>query len=212
MFQNLPKNVRFVLVLVGIIIVGLTIYGIYQKFTTSGKIAVTVNVVPDTATLTINGKSTATSGTIYLDSGQTYDIKATMDGFADYTNKQYIDNTNKSINIELAAVSDTAKQWVQDNQNKYLLNEGQAGAAANATGEAFTAKNPITQYLPLDNMVYTIGYKNDPTDPSNTSIILTVDAAEGYRNGAIQGIRNLGYDPTQYKIQFNDYQNPFASL
>lgn len=212
MFQNLPKNIRALIVIIGIALVGLIIYGIYQKVATSGKIAVTVNVVPSAATLTINGNSTATNGTVYLESGKTYDIKATMNGFADFTNKQYIDNTNNTITISLNAVSDTAKQWAKDNQDQYLQNEGRGGAQANTTGQAFTAKNPITQYLPLDNMVYTIGYKADPSDPSNMSIILTVDAAEGYRNGAIQGIRNLGYDPSQYKIEFSDYQNPFASL
>ena len=212
MFQNLPKNIKFILVLLGLLIVGLVIYGVYQKVAIAGKIAVSVNVVPSSATLTINGASYTTTGTIYLVPGKSYSIKASTNGFADFTNQQYIDNTNNSITIALTAVSDSAKQWAQNNQDQYLINEGQAGAAANTTGEAITNKNPIVQYLPLDKMVYSLGYKNDVNDPSNTSIIITVNAAEGYRNGAVEGIRSLGYDPTQYKIQFNDYQNPFASL
>lgn len=212
MLQNLPKNIKFILVLIGLCIVGLIIYGIYQKTTTAGKIAISVNVVPNTASLTIDGTQYPSSGTIYLVPGKSYSVKATMDGFADYTTTQYIDNTNNSINIALTAVSDSAKQWMQNNQNQYLTNEGQAGASANAAGEAFTAKNPVTQYLPMDNLVYTLGYRSDPSDPSNMSIIITVDAAQGYRNGAVEKIRSLGYDPTQFKFQFTNYQNPFASL
>lgn len=209
-WKQLPPGVKIAIIVIALAIVGLIVYGIYQGITGGGKIAVTINAIPDDAKITINNNSVGAS-TTYLLPNQTYTVKATKDGFADYSATQYIDATNHVITVEMTAVSDAAKQWEQDNQSKYQSVEGLAGAQANATGEAFTAKNPITTALPLDNMIYTIGYRNDPSDPSGNSIILTVEAPLGYRNSAIEGIRNLGYDPTQFKIQFNDYTNPFAS-
>lgn len=210
MLRGLPNNIKFILAIAGILAIGLIAYGIYQKVVIAGNVAVTINLVPSDATLTVNGKSVSTSGTIYLAPNQTYTIQASKDGFATFNDSKYIDASNNSINIALTAVSDAAKQWVQNNQDLYQNNEGQAGAAATSTGEAFAARNPITQYLPLDNLVYSIGYRNDPSDPSGNSIIITIDAPEGYRNSAIEKIRSLGYDPTQFKIEFNNYQNPFA--
>lgn len=209
-WRQLPPGVKIGIIAIALAILGLIGYGIYQVAIGAGKIAVTVNVVPDDAKVTINDASVGV-GTIYLVPGQTYTVKATKDGFADFSQTQYIDATNHTITVEMTAVSDSAKQWEQDNQSKYQNLEGQAGAQANATGEAFTKNNPITTALPLDNMIYTIGYIRDLSDPSGNSIILTVSAAEGYRNSAVEAIRNLGYDPTQFKIQFNDFTNPFAS-
>jgi len=209
-WKQLPPGVKIAVIAIALAIAGLIAYGIYQGVAGGGKIAVTINAIPDDAKITINNNSVG-AGTTYLSPNQTYTVKATKDGFADYSATQYIDATNHVITVEMTAVSDTAKQWEQDNQSKYQSVEGLAGAQANATGEAFTTKNPITTALPLDNMIYTIGYRNDPSDPSGNSIILTVEAPLGYRNSAIEGIRNLGYDPTQFKIQFNDYTNPFAS-
>jgi hypothetical protein len=209
-WRQLSPAIKIGVITIALVILASIGYGIYQIVTNGGKIAVTVSVVPDDAKITINNAS-VNAGTTYLVPGQTYTVKATKDGFADYSATQYIDATNHVITIEMTAVTDAAKQWQQDNQSKYQSVEGLAGAQANATGEAFTAKNPITTALPLDNMIYTIGYISDLSDPSGNSIILTVSAAEGYRNSAVEAIRNLGYDPTQFKIQFNDYTNPFSS-
>jgi len=64
--------------------------------------------------------------------------------------------------------------------------------------------------LPYDNLVYTIGYQADPSDPTGQSVIIDIDAAEGYRNAAVDKIRELGYDPADYKITFEGYVNPFS--
>ncbi len=211
MLRNLPTNIKRGALIAVVLIVILIGYGIYKQITTAGEVAITVTVAPSDAVVKVDNKYVSL-GTIYLKPGKSYPVSVSKDGFEPYTGTQYINSTNDNISVALSPVSDAAQKWVQDNRSQYSNVEAQAGARENTTGQEFTNKNPITANLPLDNMVYTIGYKADPSDPTHMSIILTVDAAEGYRNGAIQGIRNLGYDPSQYKIEFSDYQNPFASL
>jgi hypothetical protein len=80
-----------------------------------------------------------------------------------------------------------------------------------AKTSSFADENPIINDLPYENLIYSIGYRIDPSDPSHNSIILTIDAPEGTRNAAVQQIRDMGYDPTEYKIEFKDYKNPFGS-
>lgn len=68
-------------------------------------------------------------------------------------------------------------------------------------------KYPIITNLPLDLYIYKIGYRIDQSDPSGKSIKLTIDSdtAAG-RLGALRHIRTLGYDPTDYKIEFINYE------
>ena len=49
----------------------------------------------------------------------------------------------------------------------------------------------------------------DHSDPSGNSIIIEIDAREGYRQAALYKIRELGYDPTDLTINFRGYENPF---
>lgn len=68
-------------------------------------------------------------------------------------------------------------------------------------------KYSIILNLPLDLYIYKLGYRLDPSDSSSKSIILTIesDTAAG-RIGALRHIRTLGYNPTDYKIEFINYQ------
>jgi hypothetical protein len=210
MLRDIPANVKLGIGALIIAIVVLLGYGIYKQAATAGTIAVTVAVAPSDATISVDGK-TVGPGTINLKPGKKYAVKASKDGFLAYNGSQYIDSSSSSITVALQPASDEAQKWVEDNQQQYTDVEAQAGARENTAGQEFSDKNPITDNLPIDNLIYTIGYKRDNSDPSGDSIILTIDAAQGYRNGAIQAIRDLGYDPSKFKIEFYNYTNPFAS-
>lgn len=209
MLSNISAKVKIALLLGAIIIIASIAYGVYTYNDRMGKIAVTVSSTPSDAHITFNGTSEG-NGTVYLKEGS-YDVKATKEGFADASFKQYIDSSHTIVTIPLTAQSDSAKQWAKDHQNLYTELEGKAGQAANQQGETFRDKNPIVNLLPYSNFLFTIGYSNDPSDPSGNSIIIQIDAREGYRQGAINQIKSWGYDPTEYKIKFNNYENPFKS-
>ena len=210
MLQNVPRNIKvagvFLLAAIAIVAIG---YSIYNQVANAGKIAVTVATTPSDAEVTIDGKKVS-QGTIYLTPDHTYNVKVHKDGFQDISQDQHISASNNSILANLLAVSDEAKKWAEAHQDDYLAVEAKGGEAANQRGEAFTDKNPITEVLPYENLIYSIGYRSDPSDKSGNSIIISIDAPEGARNAAVQQIHDLGYDPTQFKIEFNDYENPFA--
>jgi hypothetical protein len=184
-------------------------YFIFTSITHAGKLAVTVNIVPSDARATFNGQPQS-SGIAYLKKGS-YEIKASKKGFADFSEKIMIDHDHQAIPIGLNPISSEAKKWADDNQQLYFDLEGEAGDEAIVNGNEFRNKNPITDALPYENALYTIGYRADPADSTGNSIIIEIDAPEGYRNAAIQQIRDLGYEPTDFKINFRDYTNPFSS-
>lgn len=210
MLSEIPTKIKVTVILLVCAIVGLLGYGLYNQMSKSNKIAVTISSAPTDAAITVDGQRIG-SNPVYLEPNKTYKFTASKDGFETQSTTKYITSADSVVPFELPGVSDEAKQWAKDNQDIYLEVEGSAGQSAIKKGEAFTAKNPVTDSLPLETLIYTIGYKADQTDPSGNSIIVTVDAAPGYRNGALQAIKDLGYDPTQFKIEFKDYTNPFSS-
>lgn len=210
MFNEFVRtHIRAIIITILLIVVAAIAIGIYINTSRAGKIAVTVAVVPSDAHTTVNGQSVS-SGTVYLAPGK-YSIKSSKDGFADYSSDQQIEANQATIVVSLTAQSDEAKKWADDHQSDYLANESLAGQAADTFSSDFRDKNPIVNVLPYDNYIFTIGYENDESDPTNNSVIITVDAPEGYRNAAIEQIRSLGYDPTNLNIKFRNYTDPFAS-
>lgn len=209
--EELRSSKAFMLVIVGIVL--LTVfglgYGIYTKINQSDKISITIDAVPSDAKITVNGKTVQT-GTSHVNPG-TYTVKATKDGFADFSESLTVGQDKQLVPILLAPVSVEAKQWARDNQPQYRKLEAKAGAAAAEQGEAFQEKNPIVQHLPYTNLLYSIGYRRDPDDTTGNSIIIEIDAANGYRQTAIYQLYQWGFDPTDFTIRFRNYQDPFTS-
>lgn len=203
-------NKKWLLALGTLIVVGLIGYGLYLSISRAGKEAVNVYVIPSDSTVTVNGQPIS-PGTAYLRAG-TYTIEASRGGFSRYKEEiTILPNNKKDIDIALYGVSDKAKEWEKKNEKLYLEREGRGGKRATAYGEAFQNVNPITKDLPYKNIIFSIGYHLDPEDPTNQSIILDIDAGPGYRNGALQKIRDLGYDPSDFRINFKNFTNPFSN-
>lgn len=208
MIQEFIKNHFTAFIAIVFLITGLLGIVAFVIATRPNTQPVVVNVIPSDAKVTANGTEVK-NGTAYLKPG-VYSIEASRGGFK--TEKTTIlvgDPNTASIDVALTPVSDSAIEWKKSHESLYYDYEGRAGEQAAQEGAAFTALNPITSKLPFENLLYTIGYRADPSDESGNSIIIEIDASRGYRNAAIDEIRNLGYDPTTFKINFRDYESPF---
>lgn len=187
---------------------GIIGYSIFTAISRSGKEAVKVYILPGDAQVTVNGQRVS-AGTAYLTPGK-YEIEGKKSGFADYNDSVLIESPNiEIIDIGLVPISDEAKKWAKDNERLYAEREGRGAEQARKRGEVFKQINPITNKLPINNVLYSIGYTLDPDDPTEKSIILQVDVPQGYREGVLNKIRELGYDPTNFKINFKIYESPF---
>lgn len=177
---------------------------------TSGKVGVAVYVLPENAKVTI-GSAEVSEGTIYLAPG-TYKVTASSPGYGNYSNVYNVTTSTKNpvLNIILAPESSDAQDYYNSNKDLYAQREGLGSQQAHQQSALITSKNPLIQKLPYSNLIYTIGYRADPSDPSGESVIIVIDAPIGYRNAAVNQIKALGFDPTDYKISFENYVNPFS--
>lgn len=209
MQENPKNNVALAITFIVLIVLVFVGYFAYTTITRSGKLAVEINAVPSDAKVTLNGTEVG-NGTIYVEPGN-YEVKGTKDGFGEFSQQTSIETNGQVVSVPLVAESDAAKQWAKENESKYLDLESEAGIEAQRQGEEFTKKNPIVSLLPYENFLYTIGYRADTSDPTGNSIIIEISAIEGYRQQAIYQLQQWGYDPTDYKINFSEYTNPFTS-
>lgn len=207
MFTNKLRPIHLVILISSMLALLVTVIVVQQINVALNPI--TISKVPSDARVFVNGKEVSGDRT-NLANG-TYTITAKKDGFTDFTTTAVIDDNSKYIVIALAPESSEAKKWAEQNQNLYLEQESKSGKQAAEAGGAFAAKNPIVEYLPVNNYTYNVGYKLDQHDTTGDSIIITVDADEGYRNAAVQSISELGFDPGDYNIEFDNYTNPFTT-
>lgn len=181
-------------------------YSAYLAYTRQGKLGVTVSIVPSSAQLTINNQPSG-KGTLWLAPG-VYEFTATLSGFEQRTKTVTVTDKKEQnvVAMSLAPTSDEAKDWAQKHAADYSRNEQYGGIEAREQGAYLRQTYPIITKLPYVDPYYKIAYTTD-----DRKLTLTIDTpSPRYRYFAVQKIRELGYNPTDYIIEFKQFQNPLA--
>ncbi len=193
------------------IILAMIIFAITSTILTmrerEGKYPVPLSVLPEDATITIDGKTHTRKNTVYLAPG-TYQLTAEKDGFTRSEQEVIINEQDETaIFVQLVAESDEAKKWQERNHRRYMRFEAEAGKFAKENGAALRARLPIINTLPIRDPYFTIGYRLE----ENGEIILTIKGVSPrYREFAIDELRSKGFEPTEYRIEFSNFNNPLA--
>lgn len=173
-----------------------------------GKTPFEVKVLPGDARITIDG-TLASNGINYLKKG-TYTIEIRRDGFTGVKQKITVsdDEDTNYLALALEAKTDAARKYITDHAQEYTEFEGFVGVKQATIGAKFTEQNPLTTALPYRDAYYTIGY----TDTPSKGLVITIHSSSPrYRYAALQKIRDLGYDPVNYRFQFVNYTNPLEA-
>lgn len=198
---------KILFALAGLILVSLAVITGFNSVSRLDKTAIHIEVFPTDADIALDEKPIK-SGTLYLEKG-TYEITSSKQGFEDYSKTLVVSDRDQTLGIILKPVSEEAFSYGEKNEEDYLKAQAAGERAALEAGKEFNEKNPIAKHLPYKTFFYSIGYRMDQSDPSGNSIIIEIDASDGYRQTAIYQIRQLGFDPTDFNINFRDYENPF---
>src|SRR3990167_7553186 len=183
MFNQIFSSKRRIFIVTSVVIFLLIcIFSIIITLSRQGKLPVVFSIVPSSARITLEN-NTIGNGTQYLTAGS-YKIKVEQPGF---------DSQEKTI-----VVTDKKKQ------NAYKDNETFGGLEAQENGQYFRSRFPIIEKLPYTDPYYKIAYRTNGDD-----IIITIDTdSPRYRYFAVQKIRQLGFNPTDYTIDFKQFKNP----
>ena len=198
------------ILLVGLLLLslGAIAYFATQRFNSNDKTPLHISIFPEDALITLDGEMIE-PGTQRLDTG-VYSLKATRDGFDDYSKTVVLEKDEQTVAILMVPNTAEARGLSEKNQAAYMKVFGEGQRAASEIGKTFNDRNPIARKLPDKTFFYSIGYRMDQSDPSGNSIIIEIDASETYREAALFRIRQLGFDPTDFTINFRNYENPFS--
>ena len=204
------KLVRIGIIGFIVIILAMIGYVVYTQIQNSGKQRVTVAVAPASSQVEVDGKITKDKELLLAPGKHSY--KVSYNGFRTITGELDVRTDGTQTALVAGLTPETAEATTLYNKitEEYTAIEIVAGLNAEENGTLFIEKNPITRQLPYTNMLFTIGYRADPADPTGDSIIVTIDAPAVYRTEAVTQITNWGYNPVDYKINFINESNPFV--
>lgn len=210
MQQTNPKKLKLIMIGLVVIIAGAIIFNITLNTSRAGKIATTIEVMPEDAVITIDGEKSS-SGTVYLEPGS-HTFVASKTGFTDDKETITISSTANYVGLLPTPASDEAKKWAEQDDVADKI-ESISGSIASAKGSATQTANPLIDYLPQSDIEapYTISYKLAANSSGGEdAVIIIKNSTPDGRTKALAWIRSQGIDPADLNIQFDDFQNPLV--
>ncbi len=209
-YETKPSRLKVIIIAVvaALVILGIGIFALSSGRSGDGA-PIELRIAPENTQVWADGKPIKNGDRL---STGTYSIRASAEGFEQYEGTYTVAESleKQVLVIALLPDSEDAQAYVTKNQKLYTELERYGATQAQQQSAIFLEKNPITEKLPYSNLVYTIGYsRTNPDDPKDQSIVLDISAPTGYRNAAVEQIKELGFNPADFTIRFEGYVNPF---
>lgn len=187
--------------------VGVLLYGIIVCATRTNTTPVSLLISPDKAEIAFDNQKVTSSQVVHIKPG-TYDFKASRSGFEDKTIRTEVKQGSPlKIVFSLKPLTQEASKEALSSSKISEIDKTTTNRLANEQ-QTLEKTNPVIKKLPIKNLLYSIGYKMDPNKPNG--VIIEIDAPEGYRNAAINKLKEQGFDPATLNITFRNYANTFT--
>lgn len=189
-------------------------YGSYSALIRASKTEVTFTVAPSVSQLYIDGVQVHT-GKQYISRKQ-HKIEAKLDGFSTYSQSVTITKSDKMINILLNPITNKARIFLDANPDFQLERERLGGVQFSEGSQHINNKYSFISSLPLERQRFTVNYgdpqrtKKKNGDPAIALYVSVTDPSEK-RNALRTVSEELGIEPADIEIIFENYTNPFGS-
>jgi hypothetical protein len=177
----------------------------------SVKYSATINILvaPTESTIKV-GDKTLKNGDHKFEPGE-YEVNITMDGFNPYSGKITLEAGKVTDLHQYLAPASGDYQWYIDRPKEQAKLTDIADRAAFTKADQLKSEYPIVDRLPYKSGVYTIDYGFD-TPGDNQSIYLMISSDYDFYSDGLNKVYELGFDPGDYKIKFDSYNNPFNKV
>ena len=204
--MKFTPRVKLLIAVTLLIFISLITFNLWQNNQRKGKGVLEIRKIPNDTVIYVN-KERVSGKSLYLSPGK-YSISGQREGFDTYTREVEITKGEKQkAFFVLVPRSDSANQWVKDNDKQYSLIENEAGIYYGEEGTKLYDKYPIMKNLPYRGSLYNIDYS---LVDDNFKIQISSNDALG-RQVAVERIKSFGFEPTDYDIEFLEFNNPFVN-
>lgn len=189
----------------------LVVIGVYTFIDRIGKTRVDIVTLPPDTTVTVNNRP-INSGENYLKPGK-YTFKAKRQYFDPLTSQYTIGAKPMTINLLPVATSDEALNFLRRHPQLQAKREVAIEEDTQKIGMERLRKYPFIKQLPIiyDHGESSIGSGESSAKPGETAIIIN-DISTNGRAADLEIMRQLGYDPADYIIEFHDFTSPLTSI
>lgn len=205
--QKTQSKLRIFILTGIVIIITLVVYFLFTSISRRGEAKLNIQTIPSSVKITIDGK--AANKSTYLSSGD-HTVIISAPGFETQEDVVKVREDAVLRFYPLTPISEDAKSWAKKNQRLYLEFEGKIAEQNKIEGEEFAKQNPITSVLPYRGALYDIEYRQKTN--GQIVILIIAESAEN-RAFALRKIENMGYQPTDFEIEFPvNFSNVFDNL
>jgi len=162
--KNLSRNQKIVIAILAFFFVLSIIYSITTVIYRSGKIKTIVKFAPYSATVSLNNSTVSNNSTVWLIPGE-YNLEVKYnDHFSSYSEKITVSEEENMIVGILNPLDDEGEDYLNKHEREFSDAEGQLGIYLNKQGAKEREQDPILNYLPINNSLYSISYQYDAND------------------------------------------------
>ncbi len=183
---------------------GLFVYTFVSRF---GKTEVKIIVIPRDATILANNKKIET-GTVYL-TPQKYTFTAKKSGFSDDSQTVTVGKNSTTVSLIPTPSSAAAFEFLRRNPTLQQQRDGIDSERQAVIGKTTSRKYPFFSQLPIiyDHGNSSIGSGPSITKPDDKAVIVK-DIFTSGRAADLDVMRQSGFNPADYIVEFPDFANP----
>lgn len=208
--QQLSKQqIRIIIILVIVFFIGTIGYSVATLISRRGKIPITIQFAPYSATVKIDDKKVRNNHENYIAPGE-HTITVAADEFETYTGTITVNESTNNIFGMLTPATEKGQQIAISRQREFSEVEAISSSASIEAGIKEETTWPILQYLPIDKLIFNIGY----TMENQNNLVVVINTDITYINPAIDYLTTseIGSTPLEdYNIVISNYQNPLTN-
>lgn len=202
-FQNITRKQIIVIFLA--VAIPLAVLGGYFAWRETTMSKLVIEIAPSDASLFIGTKEIKSPGTVYVKPGK-YTLYFTRKDFSSFQRDYQLDKGKSTqFYVALSPVNDAGKKYLKDNPGINAQLERVGGKQDNANTDSLTTKYPLITKLPGVGRDFTIDFNQSSEQIKKTELTIRIrHVGESGKQQALQWIRDKGFNPADYQIEYID--------
>ena len=162
--EQLNPRTRIAIILVIALFALAIIYSISVSIYRSGKSKTIVHYAPNAATVYLNDVKVANNSITWITPGE-YHLKVEFnEHFSAHEEDITVTTGMTELYGILSALDDEGREYEKQHRQEIAVVEGLVGNLLSRQGQKMKDENPILNYLPINNSLYSISYQYDEND------------------------------------------------
>ncbi|MCQ2571058.1 MAG: hypothetical protein MJ154_02315 [Candidatus Saccharibacteria bacterium] len=159
--EQMNPRTRIAIILIIVLFAFAIIYSLSVSIYRAGKSKTQIHYAPNAANVYLNDVKVTNNSTSWIIPGE-YHLKVEFnDHFSTHEEDITIETGTTELYGILSALDDEGREYEKQHRQEFAIVEGLVGSLLSRQGQKIKEENPILNYLPINNSLYSISYQYD---------------------------------------------------